>query len=295
MKILLSDIEPVLAQRIREEEQQIAEAVRAERQLPGWTPFHDAIKLRESGKHTLFRLSGCGIPLLLMPLLVISRMISGSAIGPLTILFVAAVAISITYFTQRHYQRRIEKNTEAKLVPLGLPVVARGKEEKLYSDLLEELAKASGTTEDAARSLLREMNALMSSYRVLEQRYEDSKKAMGNRSVEGLEAERRGLQKRAEAATDPVTREALEQSVLLCASRIESARALTLAQERAKAQQEVVLQTLGSVHASFAHMRNAPNDMDFEAERLLETVKHLQGRTRAVEKAVEELMTVRTG
>jgi hypothetical protein len=294
MKIQLSDIEPILAQRIRDEEQQIAEAIQTGRQLPGWTPFHEAIKYREKGKAGPFKVTAVGIVLSIIGAVLFLRM--GAIVGIPAVFLLLVTVLAVVLFSLSHrYQYRLRKqNTEAQLASLGLPVIARSKEEKLYSDLVEELSQASGATEDAARSLLREMNALMGSYRMLEQRYEDGKKAMGNRSVEGLEAELRGLQKRAEAATDPVTREALEQSVQLCRSRIESAKALTLAQERAKAHQEVVLQTLGSVHTAFAHMRNAPNDVYFEAEQLLETVNDLQSRTRAVEQAVEELMVVRT-
>ncbi len=294
MKLRLSDIEPVLAQRIRDEEQQTAQAIGTGGKLPGATPFHDAIKSRETAKFGLRTVMGCGVPFMMLPLLVIWRSMAGSVNSPVPVILISMIAIGCIFFLQRHYRLRIDRNAEAKLLPLGLAWAVRGKEEKLYGELVEELSKSSGATENSARSLLREMNALMGSYRTLEQRYEDSNKAMRNRSVEGLEAELRGLEKRAEAATDAVTREALEQSAQLCASRIESARALTLAQERAKAQQEVVLQTLGSVHAAFAHMRNAPNDIQFETEQLMEKVNDLQNRTRAVEQAVEELVTART-
>lgn len=298
MRLTLSDIDPILAQRIREKEETLGPRFAASPNQTVSNPLEEIIRTRALAHRGLQGIAGClAGSLTLFGTIILLQSANTSGAGPVMI-FLLSVGLLLAgvMMVDRHYRRRILRNTEPTLVERGVSVVASGRLEKIYAELTEELRKAEGAGEASAREVLKQMNVLLDGHRVLDQHRIENQKAMNSRSVEGLESELRDLKKRAATSTDPQTREALEQSVVLCAQRVESIRALSTAQERIIAQQEVIYQTLTSVHAAFARQRTAPF-VDVAAlprvADISETVADIQRRTRAVEQAVEELAVLR--
>jgi hypothetical protein len=196
-----------------------------------------------------------------------------------------------------YLNRRITRHYRAAVLTLGLPYVARTPLERAYADIVLELSKATNEHEGAlARGLLKQVNGLLQSGRQLEHRRNDLREAMGAKPLVALEAEREDFLRRAAEARDPDTRQVLLQSAELCGGRIESVRALTALDSRLGVQWGLIEQTLASVHASFARMRNAPEGIGgTSVEKITETVTEIQGKTRAIEQAVEEVMQLRVG
>ncbi|GAB4470283.1 MAG: hypothetical protein OHK0029_43080 [Armatimonadaceae bacterium] len=292
MQVTLADLEPELARRIKGAIQQSLQELNKPQVTieKNRLPLYEAIRQRHTAAKGLNSLIIATAVLLLVLLNAFSWFVGRMAVIEKLVLF--AVLLLIGAGAVPLYRNYLMRRDEKKLVLLALPFAVRNKAEQNYLDLLVELEQTSAENDATARTLLQELNTLIAHYRTLETCADDCYKAMNNRSVTGLKAELRDLEKRAAEATDPATRQALEQSVELCESRLESVSALTVARERALAQQEVILQTLGSVHALFARIRTAPQNTHSETQQLSATVSELHNRTRAVEQAVEELATV---
>jgi aryl carrier-like protein len=296
MRLTLADIDPELAERIR-----ALEAEWGSRILPNPALIMEntlvVIRQRAMARRDFSRLTKYSLLLGAITGLSLFRATVGASRFELLFFIVVIVAgVAGLCLGNRAYQRRVLWDTEPALVEKALSMLSRGRVEKAYADLLHELRKATGAEETAARDVLKQMNTLLAGYRTLEALRLENEKALDNRSPEGLVAELRGLRKRAETATDPQTRDALTQGADLCQQRLESVRALALVQDRIAAQQEVVYQTLASVHAAFARQRVAPR-ADVSAlppvADISEMVGEVQRRTRAVEAAVEELAVSR--
>jgi hypothetical protein len=93
-----------------------------------------------------------------------------------------------------------------------------------------------------------------------------------------------------------VAREAIGQSLELLEERLKDAGALQPGLERVEAQQEVIEQTFGSVQAALSRMKVAPSRIDPpDIQELRRSVVQVRDQTRAVEQAVEEVLTVQAG
>jgi|GEM_PF-3647058 hypothetical protein len=288
MQIELSDIEPEIANRVCTNHA----TSKSGNTSINKNAHHKTTRRAEfTEKHAFILLCVLGFISLLICSLTTPSM--SAWVVPLFILGVSWFVLSLPKMF-RFFQKP-EANPTLKLGETTLQAVAQNRAEKLYAELVAELIQVSPENELSARTLLAEVNTLLASFRALEEKAEACKKAMASRSVMGLEVELRDMKIKAAEATDPTTREALEQSVELCASRLESVRTLSIMRERALAQQEVILQTLGSLHALFARLRAVPSETAFEGQQLTATVSELHNRTRAVEQAIEELTTVRLG
>ena len=91
-------------------------------------------------------------------------------------------------------------------------------------------------------------------------------------------------------------RRAIEQSIELLETRCQVAQTLQPSLERVEAQQEVILQTLASVQSSLARMKVAPAALTAPDIAVIQSsISEVTGQTRAVEQAVQEVMSIRSG
>lgn len=186
------------------------------------------------------------------------------------------------------------------LLQAGIREAARSRAEKLYVDAVLTLVKTDPAHlggEGAARDILCQLNALLDGSHVVEKGRAEVRAAQGARPVEELEAEVTALYRQSEAATDSLARATLRQSADIARARLESIRSLSGIAERLDAQQEVVCQTLASVQTALARMRVAPSPAADAAhvQEVSETVSRINAQTRAVEQAVQEVMSLRGG
>lgn len=88
----------------------------------------------------------------------------------------------------------------------------------------------------------------------------------------------------------------MDQSSALCSQRLLAARALGPVRDQAEAQQELTLQALASVQAGLSRMAVAGSvAVDADVGELHRTVTQVNEQTRAVEDAVNEIISIRAG
>ena len=102
------------------------------------------------------------------------------------------------------------------------------------------------------------------------------------------------LTRRRDAQEDPTARATMEQSLALCTGRLEHARRVEPAREQVAAQQELILQTMASVHAGLARICAAGSTpAGVDVHELQESVAGVSRQARAVEEAVTEVIALR--
>jgi hypothetical protein len=166
--------------------------------------------------------------------------------------------------------------------------------ERSYVDTLTELLGAARVIgEPTARDLLPQLNELLENDRQLERQRQRAQTAMGIRSAAQLEAERADLARRTEATTDPIALQAMQQSLQLCEERLRSIHALEPHLVRIDAQRELISHAFAAVQSSLAGSlvsSTAPGAVI--VEDLQHSVRQINQQTRAVEQAVQEVMTL---
>jgi hypothetical protein len=190
--------------------------------------------------------------------------------------------------------RRAVLVSEMKAV---FPLLSLTRAERIYCDALLLLTRteADTSTEQTLRETLKQLNTLLKSHRQVEARRASLLPIMGMNAIPELEAEYGALGRRLDQATDTVTRQSLQQSLQMCANRLENARNLTQSLERLNVQQEAIIQTLSSTLSAMARMQVAPDTQTaLVAEEIAATISEMNQRTYAVEQAVEEVITLRT-
>ena len=119
---------------------------------------------------------------------------------------------------------------------------------------------------------------------------------MGMNSVSGIEREYGELGQKLDLATDMVVRAALQQSLQMCADRLETAKSLSMTLERVIQQQEAALQTLQSAVSAMARLQIAPSvHSEAAAQQIAEQVQQMNRQTYSMEKAIEEVITLGAG
>jgi hypothetical protein len=281
MRIRPRDLEAKIAKRLREAEEEALHSGSFQA-LPD--SYREVLRRRRRAEEGL-------VVVLFLTLSVLGFSLSVAFQSILPIFLACVLFLPVAFLLHG----RIQRHFAGALLHLSLEKAVRTPIERDYAEIVYELSNARGETEEAtARSLLKQVNRLLESGRQLEQRRADIRRAVGEASLPSLEAERADLLRRAAQAQSSEARQALEQSAAMCAGRIESVRALHALDERLSAQLELVSQTLASVRTSFAHLRNAPEGIGGPSvEQISETVAGIQGQTRAVEQAVEEVMQLR--
>lgn len=177
----------------------------------------------------------------------------------------------------------------------ALAEAAQTRAERLYGEILLMLADSDTPLHPrTGRDILRQCNALVAdSYRVETQRRkvrtlltEDADAEIGRGAAEHAD-----LQNRLRAADDPLTRRSLNESVALCAERLENLRALAPMIGRLDAQQEMICQALLLARTALAREQVTPVALHLpDVAGLRETVRQVTSQTRAVEEAVAEVI-----
>lgn len=183
--------------------------------------------------------------------------------------------------------------TEMKVV---FSLLSLTRAERIYCDALLLLARtqADAGTEQTLRETLKQLNTLLQSHRQLEARRASLLPIMGMNSIPELEREYGELGRRLDQTTDSVARQSLQQSLQMCANRLENARNLHTSLERLNVQQEAIAQTLSSTLSAMARMQVAPDAQSaLVAEEIASTISEMNQRTYAVEQAVEEVIQLR--
>jgi len=169
--------------------------------------------------------------------------------------------------------------------------------ERRYGDLLVLLAREKSPLDGVARQeMLAQVNGLLEDYRMLGRHCEAVLELLDEAQEAALRAEYARLMAEAGAAEDPVVRETKRQSAALIESRVADAREVQRAAERMQAQQEAIYETLGTLHSRLTRLHLAPAGLHGgNADSLRETLEQVSGQTRAVEQAVQEVLSVRAG
>ena len=301
MRLRLSDIDPGLARRVREREAQAAVVADSFGGVSSLSRLVRRRAMAEQGMRTLFGAVAFLATFVLFHLLVVTGRWAGP---PLPGLFTAAVpALALYAILSRHYGRRLRHQYEHLLLRELLSQVAQTRAERTYAEtvflLTERGMSKNEPREKESRSLLAQMNALMRAGSELEAQETKLRGSTAPDQVAALQAESEELERRRDAATDPAARQALTQSLELCAARLESARRLGPVRERVQAQQEVVTQTLLTLQGALVHRNAVPEGGDASlslppvAARVQEVVTQINNQTRAVEEAVQEVLTLR--
>jgi hypothetical protein len=176
------------------------------------------------------------------------------------------------------------------------PLLSLTRADRLYCDTLLLLARmeVGQETERMMRESLAQLNQLLVANRQLEQRRLGLLPLLGNNVISELEEEFGELGRRLDQTRDPISRQSLEQSLRMCQTRLENARLLQEGLERLKVQQEAILHTISTAQTAMARLQIAPQPQtEFVAQEIAQSVTQMNQQTYAVERAVEEVMTLR--
>lgn len=176
------------------------------------------------------------------------------------------------------------------------PNLPMSRAERIYCDTLLLLARLDTRPEAevSIRETLRQLTDLVVTSRQLEERRRALIPVLGTNPVRELEKEYGELGRRYDQTTDSLAKQAIKQSLEMCASRLENARAFEAGLERLKAQEEAILQTLSSAQTALARMQILSEpQIELTAQQIAENVTEMNRQTYAIEQAIEEVMTIR--
>jgi hypothetical protein len=178
----------------------------------------------------------------------------------------------------------------AELPDLSRPVAA-------YVRALAAVADSASRLDAGMQAeLLAHLNELVRNARSLDAQRAQLAGAIGSTSLPELESDWARLEERLREAPDVATRQALEHSQRLLEGRLRHARALTPGMARLEAQQEVVYQTLAAVEHSLRRLPASPTGPpSHQIEEIRRSAVEVTTQTRAVEEAVQEVLTLSAG
>ena len=209
---------------------------------------------------------------------------------------VAATTFGVWRTRFMHPVRQLERAVSLEEMNAVFPILRLTRAERIYCDALQMLARTEtdATTESAMRDALRQLNDLMKNGRLLESRRANLIAIKGMNVLKELQAEYGELGRRLDNSTDPVTRQSLQQSLQMCAARLQNSLNLEQSLERLNAQQEAIVQTLATTLSAMARLQAAPDvRAEAAAHEIAATVAQMNQQTYAVEQAVEEVITLR--
>lgn len=169
--------------------------------------------------------------------------------------------------------------------------------ERAYLDTVKLVIDCPATVaEETAKSIAHDLKDLLVRYRICEGQRAAIESAMSAQSQDDLERKRAELETRLNETSDPVARDALNQSLELLAGRLTAAAAVRPMWERLTAQQEVIVQTIASARSSLARLQAAPQALATpELDEIRRGIEEVTGQTTAVEKAVQEVLALGSG
>ena len=171
-----------------------------------------------------------------------------------------------------------------------------GAEKRYCEAIVQMMDLGRAVSRSTLEDILRELNVLLQQSRELGTQRARILAAMTAMNTSELELELTRLQQRLEETEDSVARNAVLQSLDMLGDRVANAKSLEPNLERIEAQQEVILQTFASVQSTLARMKVAPTEIRIpDLEEIKRSVVQVRDQTRAVEEAVQEVMSVTTG
>lgn len=201
------------------------------------------------------------------------------------------------WWTKRATPReRLRSSVQLEELRSVLPLLTLTRAERVYCDALLLLSRTDATVdaENTLRSTLLQLNDLLTSSRQLEHRRATLLPLLGQHAISELEAEFQALGRRLDQATDGITRSMIQQSLQMCATRIENARAFAQGLERLNAHQESIVHTLSSALSAMARLQILSDPQtEVAAQEIARSVATMNQQTRSVEQAVEEVMSLR--
>ena len=188
----------------------------------------------------------------------------------------------------------LARHVSPHLMRQASKLVDLNRAEQLYCEAVAGLIDSGATLGEASqKELLRQLNELLAGHRALDIPLQRYLAGGGSASVEVLEQEAAELTRRRDAQEDPTARSTMEQSLALCVGRLEHARRVEPAREQVAAQQELILQTMASVHAGLARICAAGSTpAGVNVHDLQESVAGVTRQARAVEEAVTEVIAL---
>lgn len=202
----------------------------------------------------------------------------------------------VWWTTRATPRERLRKSVQLEELRSVLPLLTLTRAERIYCDALLLLARTDATAEaeNTLRSTMLQLNELLTSSRQLEHRRSTLVPLLGQHAISELDGEYQSLGTRLDQATDGITRSMIQQSLQMCATRIENARAFAQGLERLNAQQEAIVHTLSSALSAMARLQILSNPQtEVAAQEIAQSVASMSRQTRSVEQAVEEVMSLR--
>jgi len=295
MPIRNQDIDPAIALALKERmaqlisSQAVTEPATARVRSVGVTKWREA--LRRNAYH-FWGAGGCFLgSIAIIPVLAGN----GPEITVSALLGMQALAVGLLTRGFQKTNREVTQFASPELLRCAGELISLTSAERLYCEGVASLIDAEGALPEATqREILAQLNDLLGSYRKLDGSVRESLAARRSQPIETLERELAELVVRRDAASDATARATLDQSVTLCSERLFDARALAPARAQAEAQQELILQALASVQASLSRMAAAESSsVRSDVDQLQRAVSRVNLETRAVEDAVNEVITLR--
>jgi len=305
MKIGLRDIDPNIARRIREmldymrtmefQDRQHSHSPERDAQLAART----VLQRTDTVPHVVRLASGVGIGLLTL-FMVAGGINSGTIPGPMVM---AAPALGgLTYWLSWwvNKQQRVDdldRSMTSEEVRAACSVINAMRSETSYFESIALMLEIGAQLDvQTGIDILSELNLLIAQARQLQAHRDNLRAAINAESADALVAQREDLRTKLSRTTDEAARQAIEQSIELLETRCQVAQTLQPSLERVEAQQEVILQTLASVQSSLARMKVAPDALTAPDLAVIQSsISEVTGQTRAVEQAVQEVMSIRSG
>lgn len=210
-------------------------------------------------------------------------------------IWVGGTTLGVWWAQKARPQARIAYSLSLSEMRSAFPHLTLNRAERVYCDALLMMVRTQtdSGTERTFQEIMLQLNTLLQNYRQLDQRRQSLLPIMGLHSIADLEREFGELGRRLDTISDPITRNAVQQSLEMCSTRLENARQIVQNLERLQVQQDAIVQTLASALSAMARMQTAPVLQAGEtAQEIAQTVSQMNQQTWAVEKAVEEVMTI---
>ena len=270
MELRLRELEPEIAQRVRQTQFAVLTETRATRTElePIWSVFSLACALTIAALYIFlcFRLGGAlaiGL-LMLSPLLLMLAMALPNHMAPVRV------------------------TAPAVRAALGEETLPRA--ERLYGETLLMILETPVRKPAPLRELLKEVNRLVAEDRVMAKQEQRLRLAVDLQALREAEAEQGQLAERVAQEQDPPTRQALAESLTLCVERVEHLRALPLLLTRLQAHRELLCQALALAHAALLRTRSTPlASIPPEVAVLRASVRQLTSESRALVEATRTL------
>ena len=304
MKIGLRDIDPNIATRIREMLDYMRTMGFQDHQHPN-TPERAAqlaartvLQRTDTVPHVLRLASSVGVGFLTV-FVVAGGINSGTIPG---FLMMAAPALGgLTYWLSWwvNKQQRVDdldrSMTSEEVRAAGSVIKATPAETSYFESIALMLEIGAQLDAQTGKDILSELNVLIAQARQLQAHRDNLRAAINAESADALVAQREDLRTKLSRTSDDAARRAIAQSIELLETRCQMAQTLQPSLERVEAQQEVIRQTLASVQSSLARMKVAPDALIAPDIAVIQSsISEVTGQTRAVEQAVQEVMSIRS-